>query len=72
MKNLHKCLYKSTQMFKCLIYNVFPTPKLCNYLSRYELPKIIYLKTRHIYKSCNIYLKLERFSKPKFILSKVN
>ena len=59
-------------MFKCLAYNVFPTPKLFNYLSRYELPKIIYLKTRHIYKSCNIYLKPERFRKPKFILSKVN
>ena len=32
---------------------------------------IIYLKTRHIFKSCNIYLKPERFRKSKFILSKV-
>ena len=29
------------------------------------------LKTRHIFKSCNIYLKPERFRKSKFTLSKV-
>ena len=34
-------------------------------------PKIIYLKTRHIFKSCNIYLKPEGFHKSKFTLSKV-
>ena len=27
-----------------------------------------YLKTRHIFKSCNIYLKHERFRKQKFTL----
>ena len=31
-----------------------------------------YLKTRHISKSCNIYLKPERFRKSKFALSNVN
>ena len=30
-----------------------------------------YFKKRHIFKSCNIYLKPERFHKSKFILSKV-
>ena len=30
-----------------------------------------YLKTRHIFKSCNIYLKPERFRKSKFTLSEV-
>ena len=34
-------------------------------------PKIIYLKTRHILKSCNIYLKPESFRKSKFTLPKV-
>ena len=33
--------------------------------------KIIYLKTRHIFKSCNIYLKPERYRKSKFTLSNV-
>ena len=37
----------------------------------YEPPKMICLKTRHIFKSCNIYLKPERFRKSKFTLSKV-
>ena len=32
---------------------------------------MIYLKIRHIFKSCNIYLKPERFCKSKFPLSKV-
>ena len=32
---------------------------------------MIYLKIRHIFKSCNTYLKLERFRKSKFTLSKV-
>ena len=32
---------------------------------------MIYLKIRHIFKSCNIYLKSERFRKSKFTLSKV-
>ena len=30
-----------------------------------------YLKTRHIFKSCNIYLKSEHFRKSRFTLSKV-
>ena len=30
-----------------------------------------YLKTRHVFKSCNIYLKAECFRKLKFTLSKV-
>ena len=30
-----------------------------------------YLKTRHIFESCNIYLKPERFRKSKFTLSKI-
>ena len=34
--------------------------------------RVIYLKKRHIFKSCNIYLKPERFRKSKFTLSKVN
>ena len=33
--------------------------------------KIIYLKTRHIFESCNRYLKPEPFRKSKFTLSKV-
>ena len=33
---------------------------------------MIYLKIRYIFKSCNIYLKPERFRKSKFTLSKVN
>ena len=33
--------------------------------------KTIYLKTRHIFESCNIYLKPECFHKSKFTLSKV-
>ena len=32
---------------------------------------MIYLKIRHIFKSCNIYSKPERFRKSKFTLSKV-
>ena len=32
---------------------------------------MIYLKIRHMFKSCNIYLKSERFRKSKFTLSKV-
>ena len=32
---------------------------------------MIYLKIRYIFKSCNIYLKPERFRKSKFTLSKV-
>ena len=32
---------------------------------------MIYLKIRHIFKSCNICLKPERFCKSKFPLSKV-
>ena len=32
---------------------------------------LFYLKIRHIFKSCNIYLKPERFHKSKFTLSKV-
>ena len=32
---------------------------------------MIYLKMRHIFKSCNIYLKPKRFRKSKFTLSKV-
>ena len=32
---------------------------------------MIYLKIRHIFKSCNIYLKPESFRKSKFKLSKV-
>ena len=32
---------------------------------------MIYLKIRHIFKSCNIVLKPERFRKSKFTLSKV-
>ena len=32
---------------------------------------LFYLKIRHIFKSCNIHLKLERFRKSKFTLSKV-
>ena len=31
----------------------------------------MYLKIRHIFKNCNIYLKPERFHKSKFTLSKV-
>ena len=31
----------------------------------------LHLETRHIFKSCNIYLKPERFCKSKFPLSKV-
>ena len=30
-----------------------------------------YLKTRHVFKSCNIYLKAECFRKLKFTLAKV-
>ena len=30
----------------------------------------LHLETRHIFKSCNIYLKPERFCKSKFMLSK--
>ena len=37
----------------------------------YEPPKITYLKTRHIFESCNMYLKHERFRKSKFTLLKV-
>ena len=33
---------------------------------------IFYLWIRHIFKSCNIYLKREGFRKSKFTLSKVN
>ena len=33
--------------------------------------QLIYLKIRHIFKSCNIHLKPERFCKSKFTLSKV-
>ena len=36
-----------------------------------ETELILYLKTRHIFKSFNIYLKPERFRKSKFTLSKV-
>ena len=37
----------------------------------YEPSKIIYSKARHIFKSCNIYLKTEHFRKSKFTLSKI-
>ena len=33
---------------------------------------MIYLKIRHIFKSCNIYLKPERFRKSKFTFDNVN
>ena len=40
-------------------------------LKHCEPPKIIYLKIKHIFKSCKIYLKAERFCKSKFTLSKL-
>ena len=33
---------------------------------------LFYLKIRHIFKSCNIYLKPERFRKSKFTFDNVN
>ena len=41
-----------------------------SYEMRYTV-ETVSLKTRHIFKSCNIYLKPERFRKSKFTLSKV-
>ena len=39
--------------------------------SNTNIIKMIYLKTRQIFKSCSFYLKPERFCKSKFKLTKI-
>ena len=65
---------KQQKVYQLLIFQCFTLKYLMkNYcvIKHYEPPKMTDLKIRHIFKSCNIYLKPERFRKSKFTLSKV-